>query len=63
MNILLIVRFFATGVGGAAFVFNLISQMLADDGHNVFVLTNSYDNIDGSLLSLYVTTWETPCFG
>jgi len=46
MNILLIVRFFAPGVGGAAFVFNLISQMLADDGHNVFVLTNKLRNVN-----------------
>ena len=40
MNILLLTQFFSTTKGGSELIFSLIAQLLANEGNNVWVITN-----------------------
>ena len=44
MNILLLSQFFSTTKGGGEYVFSLIANQLAQDGNNVWVITNRLKN-------------------
>lgn len=46
MNILLISYFFSAGIEGTATVFINIAELLAKNGHKVFVVTNNFEGID-----------------
>jgi len=46
MNILLLTRLFAIGVGGGPYLFVLLAELLAERGHNVWVITNKLKNVN-----------------
>ncbi len=44
MNVLLLSQFFSLTKGGGEYVFSLIAKSLAEEGHNVWVITNKIKN-------------------
>ena len=46
MNILLLSYFFSVGLEGTAIVFINIAELLAKNGHKVWVLTNKFEGVD-----------------
>ena len=40
MNVLLLTQFFSITKGGSEYLFSLIAQLLAEQGNNVWVITN-----------------------
>jgi len=44
MNILLLSQFFSTTTGGGEYVFSMIANMLAKNGHKVWVITQKMTN-------------------
>lgn len=45
MNILILIRFFSPDVGGSEFLFCTIAEILAKNGHNVWVITNKLNGV------------------
>lgn len=45
MKILLLTRFFSPETGGGFYLMNLIAELLANNGHEVWVITNSVEGI------------------
>jgi len=46
MNVLLLTDFFSPAKGGGEYVFTLIAQLLAENGHKVWVITNRLEGTD-----------------
>lgn len=45
MNILILIRFFSPDVGGSEFLFCTIAEILAKNGHNVWIITNKLEGV------------------
>ena len=46
MNILLLSNFFSVGLEGTAIVFIHIAELLAKNGHKVWVVTNKFEGVE-----------------
>jgi len=46
MNILLLTRYFSNEVGGGYYLFSIIAELLAKNGHKVWVITNKVKGIE-----------------
>jgi len=46
LNILFLIRFFSPDVGGSEFLFCTIAELLARNGHNVWVITNKLEGVN-----------------
>jgi len=46
LNILILIRFFSPEVGGSEFLFCTIAELLAKNGHNVWVITNKLEGVN-----------------
>ena len=46
MNILLLTRYFSKEVGGGYYLFSIIAELLAKNGHKVWVITNEVKGIE-----------------
>ena len=46
MNVLLLTQYFAGSLEGSASVFTIIAELLANNGHKVWVITNNVEGVD-----------------